>query len=235
MKHRRYWFFGGLLLFCLAALVLSWLLNVSSAKGGYCWLVFGPRGENRLLLHKSGEEWFLDRDGDGAFRGSGERLGFSGPTRVPLANLAGTGVDYTLTSLRAYHDNDLGDRCLVEMDVEAPGHPSFRQFADIDLGRTRRRAGLGHFHGPLTVQAQTLAWQLPPGLGLRRGDKPTDMRVLIGTVDAATRCWTTVMVMGTNGASRFPTNVHPFVEVEFPARNSGAAPLQVRYPLKEFC
>jgi hypothetical protein len=236
MNRRRSWLFG-VIFACLAALVLTWLINLSNLKGGYCWLVFGPRGETRLLLHKSGEEWFLDRDGDGAFRGNEERLGFSGRTRVPLTitNLAGQGVAYTLTSMRDYHDESLGDRCLVEVEVEASGRPTFAQLADIDLGRTRRRAGFGHFNGPLTVQIQTAAWQLPPGLALRRGDKPTDIRVLIGTVDGATRCWTTVLVMGTNSSSRFPTNTYPVVDVEFPVRDSRSAPLHVRYPLKEFC
>src|SRR5262245_17603999 len=108
--------------------------------------------------------------------------------------------------MRDYQDEHVGHSCLVEVHVEASGRPSFSQLADIGLGRTRRRAGHGHFNGPLKVQAQTVAWQLPPGLALRRGDKPTDVRVLIGTLDGATRCWTTVMVMGTNGSSRFPTN-----------------------------
>src|SRR5262249_25777513 len=150
--------------------------------------------------------------------------------RVALTNLGD--VAYTLTHPRAYHDESLGYRCLVEAEIG--GKQPFRQLADIGLGRWRRTAGMRHFNGPLTVQAQSKAWQLPAGLALRRGEKPTDVRVLIGTLDAATRCWTTVFVMGTNGQSLFPTNVYPFVDVDFPAKGTNVERLHVRYPLKEF-
>jgi len=228
MKRRRLWL-GGLLLLALTAWAGPWLVNFAGRESGYCWLVFGPRGEHRLLLHQSGDEWFLDRDGDGSFKGPDERLGYD--PHISLTNLGG--VDYTLTSLRAYHDQTLGDRCYVQAEVR--GAQTFRQLADIGLGRSRLTAGLGHFNGPLTVQAQTVCWELPPGLALRRGDRSNDVRVLIGTVDRATRCWTTVSVMESLGASRFPTNVHPFVDVEYPAQDAGGAALHVRYPLKQFC
>lgn len=214
-------------------LAAGWLLYWATANERFCWLVFGPKGDLRLLLRRAGNEWFLDRDGDGRFGGSDERLGRWDPShKIAITNPA-DGRIYTLSNLRFYHDKTIGHRCLIEADIA--GSPAFRQLADAGLGRFRRGAGLAHFDGPLTVQAQSIAWQLPPDLALRRGDKPTDLRALIGTLDAATECWTTVYVMGTNSQSLFPTNVHPFVDVEFPAKTAGARPIQVRYPLKEFC
>ena len=144
-------------LYLALALALGvWYLSVRG-DDRYCWLVFGPKGDTRVLLRVAGEELFLDRDGD------------------------------------------------------------------------------GRFNGPLTVQAQTIRWQLPPELALARGDEPTDLRAIIGTLDPATECWTTVLVHGTNNQSNFSANVHPVVDVEYPPKVAGARPMQVRYALKEFC
>jgi len=229
MSARGRWFLWSLLAVVVG--LLTW--RGLHSENRFCWLVFGPNGEHRLLLSKTSRGWFLDRDGDGRFTGRGEALGVWERSRlVTLTNLGG--VNYTLSFPRDYRDETVGERCLMEADVGVGGPTPYRQLADIGLGRSRRTAGIGHFNGPLTVQLQTVAWQLPPGLALRRGEKPTDVRALIGTVDAATRCWTTVFVMNPKGCL-FPTNVFPYVEVEFPASGSGREPIHVRYPLKEFC
>lgn len=217
----------------LALLALGvWYLS-SRWNDRYCWLVFGPKGDTRLLLRVAGEELFLDRDGDGKFNGPGERLGSS----VVEPNVEVTSRDrlttYVLTSIRLVDEPELGHRCLIAAEIR--GSLAFKQMADAGLGRFRRTAPLAHFNGPLTVQAQSIRWQLPSELALARGDEPTNLRVLIGTLDAATECWTTVMVHGTNNQSYFSTNVHPVVDVDYPPKVAGARPIHVRYALKEFC
>jgi hypothetical protein len=213
------------------ALSVSYLLFRGDDR--YCWLIFGPKGDTRLLLRVAGEELYLDRDGDGRFTGPGERLG-----RAELAaKVEITGRDgrtrYVLTSFRLFEEPELGQRCLIDAEIRGP--LVFAQTADAGLGRFRRTAPVAHFNGPLTVQAQSFLWKLPPDLALVRGDKPADLRVLIGTLDVATECWTSVRVHGTNQQSLFPTNVHPVVDIEYPPKSAGAQPQRVRYALKEFC
>jgi hypothetical protein len=109
-----------------------------------------------------------------------KRLAFgNGPRLVTLTNLGG--VNYTLSFPRDYRDETVGERCLMEADVGVGGPTPYRQLADIGLGRSPTHGRNRSFQRPLTVQLQTVAWQLPPGLALRRGEKPTDVRALIGT------------------------------------------------------
>jgi len=217
------------------ALVLAlgvWYL-VGRRDDRYSWLIFGPKGDTRLLLRVTDEELFLDRDGDGRFNGPGERLGR--PDLAPKVELTARDghTRYVLTSFRLFEEPELGHRCLIDAEIRGP--LVFAQTADAGLGRFRRTAPVAHFNGPLTVQAQSILWKLPPDLALIRGDKPADLRVLIGTLDAATECWTSVRVHGTNQQSLFPTNVHPVVDIEYPPKSAGAQPPRVRYALKEFC
>ena len=220
-------------LYLALALALGvWYLSVRG-DDRYCWLVFGPKGDTRVLLRVAGEELFLDRDGDGRFNGPGEKLGRSAVEPNVEITSRDRLTTYVLTRLRLIDEPELGQRCLINAEIR--GSLSFAQMADVGLGRFRRTAPVAHFNGPLTVQAQTIRWQLPPELALARGDKPTDLRVIIGTLNPATECWTTVLVHGTNNQSNFSANVHPVVDVEYPPKVAGARPMQVRYALKEFC
>ena len=194
---------------------------------------FGPEGDTRMLLRVAGGELFLDRNGDGRFDGPDERPGPAGDARsIEIAGRDG-GTRYVLSGFRLFDGGEIGHRCLIDADVRGP--LNFAQTADAGLGRFRRTAPVAHFNGPLTVQAQSIAWKLPPDLALVRGDKPADLRVVIGTLDAATECWTCVRVHGTNNQPYFPADLHPVVDVEFPPKSEGARPPRVRYVLKEFC
>jgi hypothetical protein len=222
-----------LCLYLALVLALGVWYFLGRGEDRFCWLVFGPNGDTRLLLRVANEELFLDRDGDGRFNGPGERLG-----RLELApKVELTGRDghtrYVLTNFRLFEEPELGQRCLINAEIYGP--LDFAQMADTGLGRFRRTAPMAHFNGPLTVQAQSIFWKLPPGMALVRGDKPADLRVLIGTLDAATECWTSVRVQGTNQQSLFPTNVNPVVDIEYPPKSAGAQPQRVRYALEEFC
>lgn len=227
--------FRGRLCLYLALVLALGVWYLSTVRGGdrFCWLVFGPKGDTRMLLRVAGEELYLDRNGDGRFTGPGEQLGrFERAPQVEINSRDGH-TTYVLTSFRLLDEPELGQRCLITAEIR--GSLAFKQMADAGLGRFRRTAPVAHFNGPLTVQAQSIRWKLPPDLALARGDEPTDLRVLIGTLDAATECWTSVQVQGTNSQSYFPTNVHPFVDVEYPPKVPGAKPKHIRYALQEFC
>jgi len=223
-----------LLLYLVLALALGTWYFLARGGDRYCWLVFGPKGDTRLLVRMTGRELCLDRNGDGRFSGPGEVLGNADyiSTNVVITDRDGK-TSYVLKVFQLLEVPEMGRRLLIRAEVRRA--QNFTQLADAGLGRFRWRAPEAHFNGPLTVQAQTILWKLPPDLALARGDSPTDLRVIIGTLDAATECWTTVLVQGTNSQSTFPTNVHPMVEVEYPPKVAGAQPSHVRYPLKEFC
>src|SRR5262249_1549636 len=94
---------------------------------------------------------------------------------------------------------------------------------------------LAHFHGPLTVEASTINWKLPPNLSLHRGTKPTDLRAHVGTMDAQKRCWVVVRTHDSKSHLVFPQGVHPFVDVEFPSKAKTDPPIKRRYPLADVC
>src|SRR5438128_11335722 len=99
------------------------------------------------------------------------------------------------------------------------------------------KARLAHYHGPLTAGPVTISWKRPPKIGLRRGDKPTDLAALVGTMDADKGCWVVVRseVAVKQPAFRmepaFPKGIHPYVDVEFPGKEPGAPSIKKRYPL----
>jgi hypothetical protein len=139
-------------------------------------------------------------------------------------------VAYAINGLSYFPDDKLR-HAVVSVDVKGP--LAFRQIGDVMLSRTRTGGSVAHFNGPLEVQAQTIFWELPPDLALRRGDKPTDIRVNIGTYRKADRCWTAVRTQDKTN-SVFPPEVFPTVEVEFPA-TSGKPPVTERYALDRVC
>jgi hypothetical protein len=191
----------------------------------YGWLVFGPKADVRMLLRADEGEVSIDLDRDGRFDRA-ERIK-DVPRSIPSSDGR---TSYVITRISNYEDN--GRRHLT-IQAEVKGAPEFRQLADLQLSRTRQGAATAHFNGPLEVQVQTIYWEVPKDLVLRRGDKGTDMRVNIGTIRKEERCWTTVFTQNETNAF-FATNVFPWLAVEFPSR-TGTSPVLVRYPLDRVC
>jgi hypothetical protein len=194
----------------------------------YGWLVFGPEGQVRVLLRANAKSNDLDLNRNGRFEGA-ERFNISGaePLSIPISDGK---TSYLVTRMSAY-ENDGARNATVEVQVK--GTAEFRQLGDLFLSRTRAGAPIAHFNGPLEVQAQTIFWELPKDLALRRGDKGTDIRVNIGTIRKEQRCWTTVFTQDRTNAF-FPTNVFPWVAVEFPGKTNGSA-IVARYALDKVC
>src|SRR5262249_45395692 len=122
---------------------------------------------------------------------------------------------------------------LVNAHIKGP--LDYRQYCDLVLAGSPEGAPLAYFHGPLTVEASTINWKLPPKLCLYRGNKPTDLRAHVGTMDAQKRCWVVIYTHDDKSRPAFPQGVHPFVDVEFPSKNKTAPPIKRRYPLDEVC
>jgi hypothetical protein len=243
MKRKR-------LLFCvslaaLAGLGASWgvlaggrLPFLARPVPQCCWLAFGPQANVRVLVRLDGEAVTLEQYvGDrptGRMEQFQDRYECKG---VTIEDPDGR-TSYVLTGMSGTAaKGDEPARLLVRVSVKGP--VEYREYCDIvPVSPDPARAGLAQFHGPLTVQAQTVNWEVPADLALRRGDRATDLRAVVGTMDACKGCWVVVCSHESAGGKTtpaFPPGVHPFVDVEFPAQRPGDPPLHCRYPLDQFC
>ena len=64
-----------------------------------------------------------------------------------------------------------------------------RMYADLALDPSPSACAVAQFGGPLSAGPSTINWKVPESLKLVHGDKPTDLRLVVGTMDAARRMW----------------------------------------------
>src|SRR4029077_15683254 len=101
--------------------------------------------------------------------------------------------------------------------VEVKGPLRYCQYCDCgEMADDPKKAPLSHFHGPLTVEVRKINFEIYPGLALKRGDEPTDISAVVGTMDARKGCWVVLSSQDENGKKIFPEDVLPVVDVEFP-------------------
>lgn len=211
----------------LAAAIAGYFVWRSFSLPAYGWLVFGPEGQVRMIARVEKDAVHVDLNRNGRFE-TAERFP---ATEAQLSIPVSDGETSYVIKKASRFEHDGTHHAIVDVDVN--GKAEFRQHADLSLSRTRSGASIAHFNGPMEIQAQTILWELPKDLALTRSEKGTDMRVNIGTIRKAQRCWTTVYTQDKTNAF-FPTNVFPWVEVRFPASTNGPA-LIVRYPLDKVC
>jgi hypothetical protein len=204
------------------------------AKPEYCWLVFGPEAKARVLVRLQGnrlqgQKVYIDRGGNDEFTGP-EESDFYGQRYFAVHDLLIADPDnqitYTITGMTRFDDPRPPH---LSVNVHVQGLIEYRQYCDVELASSPDNAKEAHFHGPLTVELSPKApWTL------QRGDKPTRLRVSIGTMNADKGCWVVVTTQQSNDQPAFPRGVHPVVDVEFPAKDKGP-PIKRRYPLDEPC
>jgi hypothetical protein len=204
----------------------------------YCRLLFGPEAKARVLVRFDGEAVSLQHyEGD---RPTGRSERFRNPwefKEVTIPDPDGQ-TSYRITRMST-PGGKAGEPAELLVSVAIQGPVAYRQYCDIvRMSGDPQGATVAHFHGPLTAQVQTIDWEVPAGLTLVRGEKPTDLCAFVGTMDAAKGCW--VVVYSHDAADGkttpgFPPGVYPVVDVEFPARKRGDPPLRRRYPLDQFC
>jgi hypothetical protein len=199
-------------------------------KAQYCRLFFGPEACTQVLLCFKGEGLSIDRGADKSLMGPHKRFS----SRLDCKEVAISGPDGKTT----YIISRIGggpERQLICVDIEGP--VQYQQYCDVELGADPKNAPFAHFHGPLTVKVVNVNGKLPPGLALRRGDKPTDLQAFVGTFDPANGCW--VVVQSDQryqpGTPYFPKGVYPVAEVEFPSQNPGLPAIKRTYALDKTC
>jgi hypothetical protein len=203
---------------------------VYAATPQYALLLFGPQGTLRVWLVVDGKTMYLDRDGDGDLTGGDERLPRKEDRKDVVLRDADGKTRYVITSASTFAEEP--QTLFVEVRIEGP--VAYHQYTTVELRDKPSAARIAHFHGPLTAQAVTVQWKLPPKLALAAGDEPTDLRALVGTLDAEHGCWVVVRSHVGNDKLAFP-GAEPVVDVEFPAKTPGGAPLKRRFALAEFC
>jgi hypothetical protein len=209
-----------------------------SGSPKYALLLFGREAKLRAWLALDGEAAYLDRNGDGDLTGERERFAkLSDCKDIEIADPDGK-TRYVITSIGAYHPKEGQPQASLSVNVDIKGPVEYRQYGDTELRDTPTKAAVAHFHGPLTVGPRTIAWKVPPRLALKTGDDPTDLTALIGTMNAEHGCWVVTRTHSYSGKKEiavFPPGVHPVVEIEFPPKRPGAAPVKRRYELDQFC
>lgn len=208
-------------------------IALSMPKPEYAWLVFGPEAKVRVLVTLRGEAVTLDH-----YRGeefTGRRESFANRSECIDAVIPGPdgATRYKITRIGpAVVQGKAATELFVSVNVEGTEH--YCQYCDLVMGDNPRTTRFAHFGGPLSATVRTINWELPPDLALRRGDKPTDLQVCIGTMNPDNGCWVVVRIES-EGKALLPLGVHPFVDVEFPHRQSGRPAVKRRYALDHVC
>lgn len=239
--------FRGLLVLLLSGPTPAWAIDYQkidrslvkeptyrSAKPLYALLLFGREARLRVWVVRDGESYYLDRDANGDLTGKDER--FAKPTDckgVTLADPDGK-TTYVVTGLSGYEETKPVPRSALMVSVTVKGPVSYHQYCDVALADRPAKAGLAHFHGPLTAQPITVNWKVPPGVALKVGGPATDLRMLVGTLDEKAGCWTVVR-SHEGERSAFPAGIHPQVTIEWPPATPGAERITQKATLKQFC
>jgi hypothetical protein len=205
--------------------------NYKTKSPKYALLVFGLEAKLRVWIVTDGETLYLDRNGDGDLTDPKKRFAKRDECRdIELTDLDGK-THYVITSIGDY-EHEGRQHLIVGVDVKA-AHP-YQQYCGAQLADRPSKASISHFHGPLTMEVRTINGKLPPELALHTGDTPADLNATLGTMDAECGCWVVVRSEPADGFGP-GKDVHPAVEVEFPAKASGGTPIKKRYLLEKRC
>ncbi|HEY2250138.1 MAG TPA: hypothetical protein VGH74_03715 [Planctomycetaceae bacterium] len=214
--------------------VRAFLFDVSS-QPQYCWLALGPNADVRVLVCLKGKALSLDHYVNGKPTGRTDQ--FQSDAECKDVTLPGADGECSYVITRLFMcDVPAGAPAELIIHVDVKGSVNYSQYCDVGaMAENLQKAPLSHFHGPLIVEVQKVDYKIRPGLALKRGDKPTDIRAVVGTMDAEKGCWVVVSSQGENDKRMFPDKVHPVVDVEFPSRDQAVGPIRRRYPLDKVC
>jgi hypothetical protein len=189
----------------------------------YGLLVFGPEAKSRAWVVLDGDVLYVDRNCNGDLTEEGERLVIKNPKRN-LAKKNPSAVDSVSVVIT---DRDGAKHKLTfrltsaGVGLVASCHGSqyvgstYRD--DMVFADRPQEAPIVHLNGPLTLLLVDPPRQWTPG-------ETVDLVVLFGTPGLGKGTFA-YMIQG------FPSR--PTAEIQFPAKNPGAAPLVVKVALKE--
>jgi hypothetical protein len=216
-----------------------------SKKPCYALLLFGPEAKLAVWAVLDGETLYIDRNGNGDLTDDGERFATEADCKgVEIADPDGKTryvIDLVQTDNTIYTPSARRDRAAkgvppeMMVNVTVKGTVEYKQYCDLQqLRDDPKKAMLAHFHGPLTAGVSTINWKVPERTVLRAGDRPTELRVVIGTMSEKHGCWVVVRTCAGEECA-FPDGVRPVAEVVFPSADPKAQAIKKRYTLDKFC
>jgi hypothetical protein len=195
-----------------------------SKAPSYCLLVFGSEAKTRIWLVLDGDVLYIDRNGNGDLTEAGEKL------QVAEGNVVID--DLTEIDGRTRHQHlkivlgkgEKGKRKLEHVSVETLG--KFKEYSFVHESASRPQdAQVIHFNGPLK-------FGLSGTIELVRGE-PNKIGAMIGTpVVKPTRYAFHSIVDHSKG---IPDDIHPWAEIEFPAKDADRKPFVIKLALRQRC
>lgn len=229
--------FGRLaaVLLSIAALSLLFGLILSGQTQAplHALLVFGREGKITIEVQLRGNAVWVDKNSDGRFDRAEKFANQDDIKDIEIRDPDGI-TTYVIDGIGFWKETASSPPSL-DANVRIQGSATYRQYCDAAMKPTNQPPAMAHFHGPLSIGATTINWQVSPRLALRSGDKPTDLGALIGTMNAEKGCWTVIRVHDHEDHWLLPEGAFPVVDVEFPAKTPGDPPIKRRFPLEGFC
>jgi hypothetical protein len=198
----------------------------------YCLLVFGPRADTRVWLVEDGETLYVDRNANGDLTEDGESfqltkrrdLGAGGyrDWQYDLGDIIPADGPSRHTQFKVVGYQQGTEPANQVLSVHVDG--KVLQYAGWTPLFTRRQdeAPIIHFGGP--VVCRTLR-----GGAVRRGKDGNTLHICFVTPGLGERTWARV------GYEAVPVDVHPVVEIEWPADDPSAPAVRTTVTLKERC
>ena len=196
----------------------------------YCLLALGPKAEARVWLVLDGEVFYIDRNGNGDLTEPAARV----PIEHKSKETDDDGQVFFTTPLFEEEVTDRQGR--RRFDVAFEHSADYRQaicrvvvregklprICEAALADRPQDAEVLHLDGPLTLRLVEL-----DGPPLVRGKEPKNLCVCVGTFGPKT----TVMVQN----KAVPADAHPVAQIEFPSKNPGGKPINVKVVLDQRC
>jgi hypothetical protein len=193
-------------------------------------LALGPKAETRIWLVLDGDLYYIDRNGNGDLTEANERV----PIEHKIKETDDDGQTYFTTPLFEEEVTDRQGRRRLEVRFEHSA--DYREAGCIVVVREGKlprictavladrpqQAEVLYLDGPLSLRLEEV-----DGPPLVRGKEPKDLCVCIGT-------------FGPNAAALIqnkavPAEAHPLAEIQFPSKQPGGKPINVRVVLDRRC
>ncbi|MFO0880413.1 MAG: hypothetical protein U0840_23960 [Gemmataceae bacterium] len=218
---------AGCLLLLVGGGVVAWWQYRERTAPSYSELIFGPEGHLRVMVVVVEEQVYLVPSGKGSPTNPRNWESLAPDENRVLQDPDGR-TQYTLLRVQ-YQPYD--PEMPLAVDVQMDGPASYRQYAFPGTSRNVTKAPQTHFHGPLAVEKLSAPSMVP-------GGEAVDVRVSVVTRDDSRGCWAAVRsheLVEQKSKPLFGPEVAPVVEIDFPAKEAGGAPIRRRFVLTEAC
>jgi hypothetical protein len=239
----------------VAALTLLFLGSVSpqsalhgsadeSSEPSYCWLTFGPDGGPRYLVRYDGEAISFERHKAGKAVGAVERFAHLQDFKPVTIDDPDGKTSYIIQTVsNIAYVKDLGRGLAIEVEVRGP--VGYWQGAQIRLGEKAEGAASVAFHAALAIDDykygkaspdRKVEWKAHIIHPLVTGDKPTTLNAQVQNKKMEKDCHVVVESTDDSGVkSRFPKDIRPVAEIEFPPAKPGDPVVRRRFELDQVC